>query len=137
MYFTRERTERRSFEDCIEDELTGREKRFRNNYLHQGIYAPHLRRWIEAFGRDRLMIIDAEQFFTNPAKVASEMFTFLGLADVPVNVSPGNVGTYSAEMKPETRKGSGNTFGRTTRPCATSWAGHTTSTRAGMNHDPH
>ena len=104
MYFTRERTERRSFEDCIEDELTGREKRFRNNYLHQGIYAPHVRRWIDTFGRDRVMIIDAEQFFTNPAKVASEMFTFLGLADVPVNVSPGNVGTYPAEMKSETRQ---------------------------------
>ena len=104
MYFTRDRTEHRSFEECIEDELTGREKRFRKNYLHQGIYEPHLRRWFDTFGRERFLVIDAEQFFSNPAKVASDMFTFLGLSDVPVNLSPGNVGTYKTEMKAETRQ---------------------------------
>jgi hypothetical protein len=104
MHFTRDRTEHRSFEECIDDELTGREKRFRKNYLHQGIYEPHLRRWFDAFGRERFLVIDAEQFFVNPAKVASDMFSFLGLSDVPVNVSPGNVGAYSTEMKPETRQ---------------------------------
>ena len=104
MHFTRDRTEPRSFEQCVEDELTGRERRFRSRYLYQSIYEPHLRRWIDAFGRDRFLIIDAQQFFINPAKVASEMFTFLGLADVPVNLSPGNVGKYTTEMKPETRQ---------------------------------
>jgi hypothetical protein len=104
MAFTRDRTERRSFEECIEDELAGREQRFHRRYLYQSIYEPHLRRWIEAFGRDRFLIINAEEFFRNPAKAASEMFRFLGVADVPVNLSPGNVGKYTSEMKAETRQ---------------------------------
>lgn len=104
MAFTRDRTERRSFEECIEDEMAGRYKNFHKRYLYQSIYEPHLRRWIDAFGRDRFLIINAEQFFSNPAKVVSQMFRFLGLADVPVNMSPGNVGKYSSEMKDETRQ---------------------------------
>jgi len=104
MAFTRDRTERRSFEACIEDELAGREMPFHRRYLYQSVYEPQLRRWIEAFGRERFLIIDAEQFFREPAKVASEMFRFLGLADVPVSLSPGNVGKYTTEMKPETRQ---------------------------------
>jgi hypothetical protein len=104
MGFTRDRTERRTFEACVEDELAGRSSSFHKRYLYQSIYEPHLRRWIEAFGRDRFLIINAEQFFREPAKVGSEMFRFLGLADVPVSVAPGNVGKYTTEMKPETRQ---------------------------------
>jgi hypothetical protein len=104
MYFTRDRTEGRSFEECIDDELSGREKRFRKRYLYQSIYEPHLRRWFDGFGRDRFLIVNAEDFFSNPAKVASDMFRFLGLADVPVNLSPGNVGKYRTEIKTETRQ---------------------------------
>ena len=104
MGFTRDRTERRTFEACIEDELAGRYESFHKRYLYQSIYEPHLRRWIDAFGRDRFLIINAEQYFTNPAQVVSEMFRFLGLADVRVNMSPGNVGKYTTEMKSETRQ---------------------------------
>jgi hypothetical protein len=104
MGFTRDRTERRSFEECIEDELAGRYKSFHKRYLYQSIYAPHLRRWIDAFGRDRFLIINAEQYFSSPAKVVSDMFRFLRLADVPVPLSVGNVGKYTTEMKPETRQ---------------------------------
>ena len=104
MGFTRDRTERRSFEECIEDEVAGRYESFHKRYLYQSIYEPHLRRWIDAFGRDRFLIINAEQYFSSPAKVVSDMFRFLGLADISVSMSPGNVGKYSTEMKPETRQ---------------------------------
>jgi len=98
--------ERRSFEQSIEDELNGRETRFRRRYLNQSTYEPHVRRWIEAFGRERVLILKAENIFKNPAGAASEMFAFLGLPDTSANadVAQKNIGEYSAPLSPETRR---------------------------------
>jgi len=98
--------ERRSFEECIEDELSGRETRFRKRFLNQSVYEPHVRRWIEAFGRERVLILKAENIFENAARAASEIFAFLGLPDASSNadVAQKNIGRYSAPLSPETRK---------------------------------
>ena len=103
MHSTRIGDERRSFEQCIEDELSGQETRFRKRYLGQSIYEPHLRRWIDAFGRERFLIVKAEDFFRNPAQIASQMFAFLGLPEVPVDTSPGNVGRYASDLEEATQ----------------------------------
>jgi len=97
--------DRRSFEQAIDDELSGRETRFRRRYLNQSTYDPHVRRWIEAFGRDRILIFKAENIFKNPAGAASEMFAFLGLPDTSTHadVEQKNIGKYSAPLSPETR----------------------------------
>jgi hypothetical protein len=98
--------EQRTFEMCIDDELSGRETRFRKRFLNQSVYEPHVRRWIEAFGRERVLILKAENIFENAARAASEMFTFLGLPDTSANadVAQKNIGRYSAPLSPETRK---------------------------------
>lgn len=62
-------------------------------YQHQGDYAVHLRRWIDAFGRDRLHVIESDELATDTATALRSTFEFLGVDpefDVP-NVQPRNV----------------------------------------------
>jgi hypothetical protein len=96
----------RSFEQAIEEELSGRETRFRRRYLNQSTYEPNVRRWIEAFGRERVLVLKAENIFKNPVGAASEMFTFLGLPDTSADADLGqkNIGEYAAPLSPETRR---------------------------------
>ncbi len=95
--------ERRSFEQCIEDELSGRETQFRKRFLNQSIYEPHVRRWIEEFGRERFLILKAEDLFADPRKAAAGMFRFLDLEDVPTDLTPTNTGRYTAKLSEGTR----------------------------------
>ncbi|HET9359966.1 MAG TPA: sulfotransferase domain-containing protein [Vicinamibacterales bacterium] len=95
--------ERRSFEQCIEDELSGRETQFRKQFLNQSVYEPHVRRWIEAFGRERFLILKAEDLFADPERAAAEMFRFLNLPDAPTDLTPTNTGRYAAKLSTDTR----------------------------------
>ncbi len=71
-----------SFEESINNELNGKEIRFRKRFLNQSHYEPHILRWIKAFGRDRIFIIKSEDFFQNEAAVTNNMFKFLSLSNV-------------------------------------------------------
>jgi hypothetical protein len=95
--------ERRSFEQCVEDELSGRETLFRKRFLNQSVYEPHVRRWVEAFGIERFLIMKAEDLFRDPSAAAAEMFTFLNLPSVPTDLSPMNTGKYVTKLNPDTR----------------------------------
>jgi hypothetical protein len=95
--------ERRSFEQCIDDELSGRETQFRKRFLNQSVYEPHVRRWVEAFGRERFLILKAEDLFANPARAAEDLFRFLNLASVPTDLTPSNTGRYATTLSADTR----------------------------------
>jgi len=103
MHFTR-LGERRSFEQCIDDELSGKETLFRKRFLNQSIYEPHVRRWIEAFGRERILILKAEDLFREPERTAMEMFAFLNMKTVPTKAPAMNTGRYKARLDPSIRK---------------------------------
>ncbi len=49
-------------------------------------YAWQLEPWIERFGRDRVLILDFEQFKTDPATVLSTLFQFLELDVAPPEI---------------------------------------------------
>ena len=49
------------------------------SYLDQGRYAPGLRRWFDAYGRDRVLVIRSEDLYDDPATIYDEACTFLGL----------------------------------------------------------
>lgn len=99
--------EPRSFEQCIADEIEGREKRFRKRFLNQSIYEPHLTRWMDAFGGERIHIINAERFFADTKRVIANMFDFLELPGVDVSsldLGPQNRTLPGAPMKATTRE---------------------------------
>ena len=44
-----------------------------------GLYFIHVQRWLKAFNRTNLMIVDGERFLADPGAVVEEMQGFLGL----------------------------------------------------------
>ena len=53
-------------------------------YLDQGLYARHLSRWFEAFGRDRIQVLFFEDIAAAPQAVAATIFGFLDLPPGPI-----------------------------------------------------
>lgn len=65
----------------------------RAGYLRHGIYAPFMRLLFEQFGRDRIFIVNAAEFFQDPASTAKEIYAFLGLPQVePLLIEERNSG---------------------------------------------
>jgi hypothetical protein len=100
MHRTNGERDARSFAQAIDDELSGVEKRFRKRFIHQSVYAPHVERLLATFPRDQLLIIKAEDLFSDPALIARQLFSFLELDPVPVDCSTQNRGTYSDPIDP-------------------------------------
>lgn len=76
------RTEEREadFMKAIEAELASTNPYYASAYVGLGDYAPHVRRWIETFGRQNVKIVLAEDMLLDPDGTAREVFAFLGLA---------------------------------------------------------
>lgn len=90
----RNHTETLEFGDALaaEDARTsGEEERLRRDhaavsfahrhqtYVAQGCYAPMLERWFDAYGRDRVVVWAAEDFYANPQGLCDEITGRLGL----------------------------------------------------------
>lgn len=56
-------------------------------YLRHSIYLPYIKRAHEVFGKDRVKVINASDFFANPIDVTRECYEFAGLPDF----SPGHI----------------------------------------------
>lgn len=79
--------ETKTFEQCIESELDGSEKKFRKRYLNQSYYLPHLKRWFDNFPSQQIFVIKAEEFFKHPDETAKNIYDFLELEPHEVNWS--------------------------------------------------
>lgn len=51
------------------------------SYVEQGLYATHLSRWIDLFGKERVMVILMDDIRKDAAKVSASVYRFLGIAD--------------------------------------------------------
>jgi len=89
--------EKESFERALELEdsrLAGEAERlvaepnyYSFNYQHfgyriRGHYADQLERLEKHFGRDRIHVVDSDEFFANPGPVYDQVIDFLGLPDL-------------------------------------------------------
>lgn len=87
-------TEEESFAEAVRleaDRLSGEEKRLdadpgyvstahrRYSYLARGEYARQLRRWLDVFPRDRLLVLFSEEMFADPEVAFRKMLVHLGL----------------------------------------------------------
>ena len=61
-----------------------------HSYVARGEYAEQLRRWYAAVGRDRVLVVESERLFSDPA-ASEEVLAWLGLppTDVPYPVTNG------------------------------------------------
>jgi hypothetical protein len=73
------------------------------SYVAQSRYAPMLERWFAAYGRDRVLVTAAEDFYADPQALCDEITARVGLprhdlgTPEPFNSEP------SADMDPEVR----------------------------------
>lgn len=99
----RDPSERRSFSQCVEQELNRIESRFRKRFINQSIYAPHLQRWFSRFAREQFLILRAEDLFADPAAAARGIFEFLNLTPIEVGDVRENAGSYDGAIDPALR----------------------------------
>lgn len=57
------------------------EEGMRNNpaYLEQGRYYTHLKRWVDTFGPEQVLVLIAEEVFTDPVRSAARLYEFVGV----------------------------------------------------------
>jgi len=113
-------TETLSFEealDCEEERLKDERievyedgARFKFTELHfayqkKGLYAKQLKRWLEHYRRDRLLVLDSALLFEQPAECYAQVLDFLDLPPhEPESFPVLYQGIYRDTMHPETRK---------------------------------
>lgn len=68
----------------------------RYSYLLRGHYADHLEPWIDEYGRDRLLVVQSDRFYSNTAHALGEIQEFVGL---PVSI-PTDLSNYSVVTGP-------------------------------------
>jgi Sulfotransferase domain len=93
--------ETRTFEEVIEEELNDKEVRFRKRHLNQSTYATFVQSWLQSFGKERVLILRAEDLFADATAVARQMFEFLELPSASVIGTPRNVGSYESAIPSE------------------------------------
>jgi len=68
---------------------------FYGRLVLRGLYANNLRRWLDVFGRQRVLVLSSEAFFDNAQRCVDRVFEFLGLDPVSVDISGvGRKGEY-------------------------------------------
>ena len=66
------------------------------SYLERGIYFNQIRRWLNYFRRDRILVLSSEQFFENPGGEYGKVLKFLGLPAWELPAYPAeHVGIYT------------------------------------------
>lgn len=70
------------------------------SYVSRGEYAPQLRRWFEAVGRDRVLVLESERLHAEPA-VSRSVLEWLGLAPHGQPFPSSNSAERHEEASPE------------------------------------
>ena len=112
----REKAEKRSFEDAMEENMNELNKESHeryeikpkfsveeNNYLKKGLYAQQLRHWLNIFPMESMLILSTEEFESNQQVIYNKIFEFLNISQFEVkNTEKMEKGSYP-QMKSETR----------------------------------
>ena len=112
----REKVEKRSFEDVIEENMNKLDKESRerheikpqflaekNNYLKKGLYAQQLRHWLKIFPRKNILIMSTEEFESNQQTIYNKIFEFLNISQFEIkNTEKMEKGNYTS-MESKTR----------------------------------
>ena len=85
-YYVRQGLEKRTFKEAITQQLAHDNLQELNlsttdRYVSSGLYMDHLLRYIELFGRDRILIVFAEDLAAQPEACLSEVFRFLNIEE--------------------------------------------------------
>ncbi len=68
------------------------------SYVARGRYHDQVRRYVELFGHDDVLVLQSEAFFTEPEAVHARLLGFLGLRDHPPTTYPRSNATVEREV---------------------------------------
>jgi len=72
------------------------------SYVRRGVYAPQIDRWLRLFPRNNILLLRAEDLFSDPRTATSTTLSFLGLTSRPLaNPKPFNDGSYDRSQLQE------------------------------------
>ncbi|PPT08393.1 putative deacetylase sulfotransferase [Geitlerinema sp. FC II] len=100
-HWIRRHQEDRPFKTAIEQKIGEIEKKGtvwnqHSNYVARGIYIEFLKHWFSIFPREKFLILQSEDFYSNPAQSLEDVDNFLG---IPVSTLSSykkhNAGSYS------------------------------------------
>lgn len=108
--------EKRSFMQVVDEELAlleknpdipqGNQQYWSNtvSYLGRGVYIEFLKKWLEFFPREQILILGAESFYQQTTKTLETVWQFLNLPSYRLNnYHKRNAGFYSQKIPPEIR----------------------------------
>jgi hypothetical protein len=76
----------------------------RFSYLRRGRYLEQLTRWVGRYPRERLLVLQSERLFREPAAVCAQLYEYLGLRPHRLgHYAAFYQGNYEREMSPELR----------------------------------
>jgi hypothetical protein len=75
-------TDKGTLEDAIRTDAERVKTNFRHAYIAQGIYEPHIRRWMAAFPETQMLVLKAEDLFRGEKALLDKVVRFLDLSDV-------------------------------------------------------
>lgn len=100
-------TDHRSFEEAVradirfarERRILGRNEYFDiyHSYVRRGMYAPQVKRYLDVYGDD-LIVLKSEELFQNTNKVVNSIFAEIGLRSYKVKDSAYKEGKYDKEI---------------------------------------
>lgn len=75
-------------------------------YIQTSIYLPFVRLLYRLFDKDNIMVVKAEDFFSDPKAIAKQVYSFLGLTDdyTPVKIEANNPGPPGTMEEPTRQK---------------------------------
>jgi Sulfotransferase domain len=102
MHLVRDMLETKTFRDALELEEERAARSWIPLFWHvkRGLYYESVRRYLDAFGDQRVKVILHEELTRSPASVVEGIFEFLGIASVPVGVAE----QHNASGRPRLRK---------------------------------
>jgi len=89
MHLVRDMLETKTFREALELEDERAARNFIPLFWHveRGLYHESVQRYLEVFGHRKVKLILHEELTRSPASVVEEIFEFLGVAPVPVEVA--------------------------------------------------
>ncbi|MDE5069556.1 MAG: sulfotransferase, partial [Trichodesmium sp. St4_bin8_1] len=73
---------------------------YQGDYIASSIYLDWLKKWLNIFPREQLLILPSEKFYSQPKTIMKQVFNFLGLSDYQIQNYPKlNYGSYAPISK--------------------------------------
>ena len=75
-----------------------------NGYLSKGLYINYVKKWFEFFPKNQILVIKAEDFFSDPEKITNQTLEFLGMRPFKLKKYEIMRKGLESQLKPETRQ---------------------------------